>query len=109
MSRLHFRIHAAQQDLKERLKAGKFDLDDNDEVVGGTQIIPSVHPSDLAQRPIEEDDDEDDFLDAEEELPSLKEPFALTEVNTEIIKQECSKHITEEEALKILGTRHAEK
>ena len=40
MSRLHFRIHAAQQDLKERLKAGKFDLDDNDEV-GGTQIIPS--------------------------------------------------------------------
>ena len=40
MSRLHFRIHAAQQDLKERLKAGKFDLDDIDEV-GGTQIIPS--------------------------------------------------------------------
>ena len=32
------------------------------------------------------------------------------EVNTEIIKQEMfKKHITEEEALKILGTRHAEK
>ena len=88
MSRLHFRIHAAQIDLKERLKTGKFEVDDEDGN-GSDNAIP--------------EDDDDDFMDALEE-PSG--PFALRgDVKPEIFK----KHITEDEAIEILGSGHVDK
>ena len=95
MSRLHFRIHAAQMDLKQRLKTGKFDIEDdledpNEPVKEGKGAVS--------------DDDDDDFLDAEEG-PDVVGPFAL---KNNIKPEVFNKNITEDEALQILGSRHQE-
>ena len=97
MSRLHFRIHAAQTDLKQRLKTGNFDIDDDDTdpVNAATSCVDAVP-----------EDDDDDFLDALEEHDTGGLAFKVGQVkNPEIFK----KDITEDEALEILGNTHVDK
>ena len=84
-SRLHFRIHAAQTDIRSRLKAGNNALDEDE------------------SGEVEDADEAAEFLDAEEEL---NEPFVLKDdTNANLFR----KHITEQDAVKILETQPSKK